>query len=311
MFTDYYDKDKLIEFNDFCRSREKPIGFIYTGCLGLFGFVFVDFSKEFIVHDPTDLNPKEAYIRCISNEAQCQVLIVEDENTRSFAVDDFVKVADVLGMAQINDREYKIISVANSCLTLDCDTTSFDKYLTGGIVKEVKKSQKIEFKSLKQSFQELDQRNLAQESTSHLKEPHPERGLHATLNTTFEFVAEHKRLPRPNDQEDTERFLKLYYQNSYDNQKKDILVYETQLIKNVGMFAGTQICPHTTFFGAIAAIEAIKITGKLIPLTRWFHEDSFALLPDKPVDRTIQNCRYDDQIALFGREFQEDLLNKR
>lgn len=49
IFSDYYNKDKLVEFNDFCRS--KNIGFIYTGNLGLYGFAFVDYGKKFSVFD--------------------------------------------------------------------------------------------------------------------------------------------------------------------------------------------------------------------------------------------------------------------
>lgn len=49
VFSDYYNKAKLIEFNNFCRS--KNIGFIYTGNLGLYGFCFVDFGDNFKVLD--------------------------------------------------------------------------------------------------------------------------------------------------------------------------------------------------------------------------------------------------------------------
>jgi len=49
IFSNCYDKAKLIEFNAAC--REKHIGFIYTGNLGLYGFAFVDFGEKHQVHN--------------------------------------------------------------------------------------------------------------------------------------------------------------------------------------------------------------------------------------------------------------------
>ena len=48
---DNYDKDYLIKLNDAC--REKGIGFIAAGNLGLYGYTFVDFGKEHSVFDST------------------------------------------------------------------------------------------------------------------------------------------------------------------------------------------------------------------------------------------------------------------
>ena len=45
VITDFYEKEKLIEWNNFCRSR--GIGFVYTGTLGLYGYGFVDYGDKF------------------------------------------------------------------------------------------------------------------------------------------------------------------------------------------------------------------------------------------------------------------------
>lgn len=44
---DYYDKDYLIKLNKAMRS--KNVGFVYAGCLGLYGFTFVDFGENHLV----------------------------------------------------------------------------------------------------------------------------------------------------------------------------------------------------------------------------------------------------------------------
>ena len=52
----------------------------------------------------------------------------------------------------------------------------------------------------------------------------------------------------------------------------------------------------------------MKFTGKYTPLKQFFHYDVFESLPDGAnVDRTPMNCRYDDQIKVYGREVQEKL----
>ena len=48
---DCYDKKYLIELNKAC--RQKGVGFIYAGNLGLYGFTFVDFGEKHKVLDAT------------------------------------------------------------------------------------------------------------------------------------------------------------------------------------------------------------------------------------------------------------------
>jgi ubiquitin-activating enzyme E1 len=58
------------------------------------------------------------------------------------------------------------------------------------------------------------------------------------------------------------------------------------------------------FLGGITAQEIVKFTGKYSPLKQWFYYDIFETLPPTgtTVDRTPLNSRYDDQIAIYGRE---------
>lgn len=61
------------------------------------------------------------------------------------------------------------------------------------------------------------------------------------------------------------------------------------------------------FFGGVVALEIVKYTGKYSPLKQWLHYDIFETLPRGSADRTPMNSRYDDQIIVYGREFQEEL----
>ena len=67
----------------------------------------------------------------------------------------------------------------------------------------------------------------------------------------------------------------------------------------------TSLC----IFGGILAQEIIKATGKYIPISQWLIHDFFEVVENvkEDVDRTLKNCRYDDQIAVFGNEIQKKI----
>ena len=51
VILDNYNKDYLIKLNKLC--RQKNIGFILGGNLGLYGYTFVDFGDNHTVFDTT------------------------------------------------------------------------------------------------------------------------------------------------------------------------------------------------------------------------------------------------------------------
>lgn len=68
--------------------------------------------------------------------------------------------------------------------------------------------------------------------------------------------------------------------------------------------------PQAAFFGGVIAQEIVKYTGKYSPLKQWLHYDIFECLPEVPAtDCQPMNCRYDDQIKIFGRSVQEKFGN--
>jgi len=49
-----------------------------------------------------------------------------------------------------------------------------------------------------------------------------------------------------------------------------------------------------------------------MPIRQWLHAEWFDILPkSEGLNRTPLNCRYDDQIAIFGQKFQKDILSKK
>ena len=103
----------------------------------------------------------------------------------------------------------------------------------------------------------------------------------------------------------------------YENAKKNILGFENiqefdeKVVINVARWARANIAPVCAFFGGIIAQEIIKATGKFIPIDQWLMCDFFETVQNlgDNIDRSLKNCRYDDQIAIYGNEIQEKMKN--
>lgn len=80
---------------------------------------------------------------------------------------------------------------------------------------------------------------------------------------------------------------------------------EDELVKNISLYAETQISPCCSFWGGIVTQEIIKYTGRYTILRQWLHHDFLEILPEG-VERGISNNRYSDYQVLFGKQFIED-----
>ena len=90
---------------------------------------------------------------------------------------------------------------------------------------------------------------------------------------------------------------------------KNIQEFDEKIVLNTIRWCSANIQPVCAFFGGIIAQEIIKATGKYVPIDQWLIYDFFETvenLNDK-VDRSLKNCRYDEQIAIFGNEIQEKI----
>jgi ubiquitin-activating enzyme E1 len=99
VFTDFYNKSKLIEYNNFCRS--KGIGFIYSGNLGLYGFTFVDFGEKHKIFDQNGEECRNAIVVAITQEEKGTVSVHEDKR-HGFEDNDHVIFREVQGMTEVN-----------------------------------------------------------------------------------------------------------------------------------------------------------------------------------------------------------------
>ena len=195
------------------------------------------------------------------------------------------------------------------------DTSNFSDYIKGGVAYQIKKP------ILKQYF-DFGLRSAIISDPMHkfnlsdyTKKGRPEL-LYLILTGIHDYYITHEyKLPELNNQEQADEIcgkIKEMY-NSTKEQKipwySEMQDFDEKLVKNAIKWSAANIQPVCGFFGGIVAQEIIKSTGKYIPIDQWFIQDFLEIAENikDDADRKLKNCRYDDQIAIFGNEIQDKI----
>lgn len=137
--------------------------------------------------------------------------------------------------------------------------------------------------------------------------------LHIGFQALHAFAESHGgEFPRPHSDADASEVL--MHAHELAAQGNDKIELDEKLIRELSYQARGDLNPMAAFFGGLAAQEALKsVSGKFHPIVQWLYFDSLESLPSS-VKRSEELCkplgtRYDGQIAVFGKEFQERLAN--
>jgi len=325
IITEIMKLEELYEINYICRKNK--IKFIYTLSLGLTGFLFNDFGDEHYVYDLNGEKKLKYNIIHIEDEKDKYKIILDIPNDESFELDvgDYVTFKNIKGLDFLNGNEPKKIVEVNKCFfKIEKNINSINgEYISDGIVEEYKVLKKFKFDSLKDNFIEPNKNFI----NIDLKKNKSNALLHCAFVCLHLYYSAFNEIPELNDLKKVDEIIK-YSENYYKILK---IKYETHLkfkerrnyfilefdndfkeyLVKVFRFCKAEINPICVFLGGIASQEAIKITGKYTPIHQWLKFDFFETIEKLPtnVNRNLLNCRYDDQIAIFGQEFQEKLGN--
>jgi ubiquitin-activating enzyme E1 len=131
--------------------------------------------------------------------------------------------------------------------------------------------------------------------------------LHAGFQALAEFRAQHRRSPRPRNAEDAAAVL--------DLAKKIDADVDEKVIHELSFQATGDLSPLAAVIGGFVAQEALKAcSAKFHPMVQHLYFDSLESLPaELPTEAECQpiGSRYDGQIAVFGKSFQEKIRNFR
>ncbi|KAH9951667.1 ubiquitin activating enzyme [Amylocystis lapponica] len=289
---------KQIELNDW--THENGVHFIAAETRGLFGSAFNDFGPKFACVDPTGEQPLSGMIVSVEKDSEGLVTCL-DETRHGLEDGDFVTFTEVQGMTELNACEPRKVSVKGPYTFAIGDTSNLSDYKTGGIFTQVKMPKIIEFKSLRESLQSPEFF-----ITDFAKFDRPAT-LHAGFQALSEFQSQQQRLPRPRNAEDAAVVVSLAKKLDADVDEK--------VITELAYQATGDLSPVVAVIGGFVAQEVLKAcSAKFHPMVQHLYFDSLESLPNTlPTEADCQplNSRYDAQIAVFGRTFQEKISNHR
>jgi ubiquitin-activating enzyme E1 len=315
VLTESKSEKDLKTFSQFC--HDNGICFILANTRGLFSRIFCDFGESFIVTDVNGEQPISAMIAGITKEVNGVVTCL-DETRHGLEDGDYVTFSEVQGMTELNGCDPKKIEVTGPYTFKIGDTSGLSDYVKGGIVTQVKVKKTVSFKSLNESIG-----NPEFLITDYAKMESP-----PTLNIAFQaldrFVEEKGRSPRAANTEDSDELIRMAKDLVSALGEGNGVELNVNLLKVFSWGSSGNICPMNGFIGGVVAQEVMKAcSGKFQPIFQWMFFDAIECLSYTlsdldsaefsldEADFQVDNCRYDGQVAVFGKRFQDVVGNLR
>lgn len=308
-------QSELLRWNEVCRTRNPPVGFIAADCFGLASSVFVDFGESFTCRDKDGEEPRSAIVSGVTLESPGTVHTHQDRR-HGFNDGDWVVFREVQGMTQLNDGKPRQIKVTGPYSFSIEDTTGYSAYVSDGIVTQTKVPHSIKFSSYKNSLVQPKHSGEEMHVPDMAKFGRSEQ-LHFAVQAVMAYREKHGQLPPVRDAAAADECVQLAKEmNSARTSEGEPSVFveevEADVVKNVAMFARCMISPMAAFLGGVVAQEVVKFTGKYTPLHQFLYLDMFELCPaSEPPDWKPLGSRYDDQIAIFGSAIQQAISNMK
>ncbi|KAL7282341.1 hypothetical protein ACG7TL_003811 [Trametes sanguinea] len=289
---------KQLEINDW--THENGVHFISADTRGLFGTSFNDFGPKFTCVDPTGEQPLSGMIVSIDKDKEGVVTCL-DETRHGLQDGDFVTFSEVQGMTELNGCEPRKVTVKGPYTFSIGDTSNLSEYKSGGVFTQVKMPKILQFKSLRESLKEPE---FFITDFSKFDRP---ATLHAGFQALSQFEEQYQRLPRPRNAEDAAAFVKLAKTIDQDADEK--------ILTELAYQATGDVAPMNAVIGGFVAQEILKAcSAKFHPMVQHLYFDSLESLPDElPTEEDCKptGSRYDGQIAVFGKKFQDKIANFR
>ena len=318
VFTELQPVNFLTQINNVCRQNK--IKFIYACNLGLAGYIFSDFGPEHTIFAETS-NPITYNIKSITKEKKALITIDNEKGENNFSIGDggIVSFSGIEGMTELNGREFLVEYENYEKFRILEDTTNYNDYIRGGkAIKVIKNINKMYFDFSSRSniicdkmheFLILDSEKIGRSELLYM----------AFIGIHDYYISHNCTLPELNNlnqAKEIEKSVKQFYDSVKQNNIiwfQNIQPYDEKVVLNVIRWCRAEICPITAFFGGIVAHEIIKATGKYEPIDQWLMIDFLEIVENikEDADRSLKNCRYDDQIAIFGNEIQQKIEKSR
>ena len=198
IITEIQNIKYLFEIDKICRKNN--VGFIYTGIFGLSGFLFNDFGDNHIIYNQNGLGNLSYDISHITQKGKMfdVYLNLKDKKYIELNDGDYVTFKKIKGLIELNDIEpIKIIIKDSNLFSFEKNIKTDSKYISGGIVEEVKIPKKKNFMSLEDNFfiPYSDERPIILDSSK----KNENKMLHIAIVSLHQYFEKYNKLPDLND----------------------------------------------------------------------------------------------------------------
>lgn len=284
--TDCFDSTLAEGWDVVCRKH--GISFLLANCVGFLGSLFVDLVK-LKVEDKYFLPKKSAFfIEKISNQKPGKVTLQKLGPRPFFEDGDYVSIASVQGMSQVNGTDPRPVKVVDSHSFTIESTLGYNKYEGGGIVTYEKVPTTVNFTEFRQNLSRPKLRSGfgSDRGCTQLE-------LHVCMLIYYEL--------REELEEEVCNVADMYTEDDLGQFIADIIVSRDvvkQLVVNHKLAAkklkaivmrmiamrGGQFLPICQLVANFAACQLICLAGKLQPVDQLLYFDLTDAFPDSFVD---------------------------
>lgn len=297
-------KELIIQLNNKC--REVGACFIYSTTPGVFGQVFCDFGAAFVCSDKDGNPPATSQIEAIFQDGEnVSVKVLEDQGRHGLETGDIVTFARLKGVEGLSKDTNYTVKVTGPYSFVIEGVKVEDSDHQQGYITQVKQPVTMAFETYEKRLEDPGEMMMS----DFAKFDRPPL-LHSAFQALEEFRASNGgELPTPGNAEQAAKVLELTKQKSTE----ELSAPQERIVKQLASGSRAVLSPMCAALGGIVGQEVLKAcSGKFAPINGFFFLDADETLPDDLLSPDLvapQNSRYDSQIACFGKDMQEKILD--
>ena len=322
------DETTIMALNEACRNESCV--FVYTLACGVFGRVFCDFGSHFTVTDKDGETPQTSQIESILFENPAVIKVLEDQGRHGLETGDVITIGRLQSglpsdCTALQESTHYTVKVTGP-YTFELPDVDLSMYVEGdgqghvmtqqGYITQVKQPVVVSHATYQErldtpgEFMLSDFAKFDRPALLHLF-------FRALLDyaTTTHHPNHNGTWPvTPGDRQAIDAVYQLAVK--YD---KDGLLSQPdntnnkRLLEHFVSGCMAQLSPMCATLGGIVGQEVLKAcSGKFTPINGFLYFDAAETLPDQVLPAELvapQQSRYDSQIAVFGKDMQEKLLD--
>ena len=297
-------KELIIQLNNKC--REVGACFIYSTTPGVFGQVFCDFGASFVCSDKDGNPPATSQIESVFQEGEnVTVKVLEDQGRHGLEDGDIVTFARLKGVEGLSkDTNYTVKVTGPYSFVIEGAKVE-DSDAQQGYITQVKQPVTLTFETYEKRLEDPGEFMMS----DFAKFDRPGL-LHAAFQALEEFSASNGgEYPTPGNVEQANKVLELAKAKS----SEELSSSQERIVKQLASGSKAVLSPMCAALGGIVGQEVLKAcSGKFAPINGFFFLDADETLPvDLLAPELVapQNSRYDSQIACFGKDMQQKILD--